>query len=104
MSSEKNVSTEKYEFPYFDNNEYIVDYKGNADEEIEKPNTIVWDTFLTSNEISAIHSSINLLGDKLDNTCEDEWSDDEEKQQLTETMKYLCRIVHRVYDKDGSYL
>ena len=66
--------------------------------------TLVWDTFLTNNEISAIHSSINLLGDKIDNTYEDEWNDEEEEQQYKETLKYLCRVVHRIYDQDGRSL
>ena len=69
-----------------------------------KEKTIVWDTFLTNNENSAINSAINIIGDKLDNTLDDEWSSEEEKQQHTETMKYLCRIVHRTYDQDGRYL
>lgn len=98
------MSNEVYEFPYFDNDEYIEEYKGNPNEETIKEQLIVWDTFLTNNENSAINSAINIIGDKLDNTLEDEWSCEEEKQQHTETMKYLCRIVHRTYDKDGRYL
>ena len=98
------MSNEQYQFPTFDNDEYIKEYKGNPTEEVSKEKPVVWDTFLTNNEISAIHSSINLLGDKIDNTYEDEWNDEEEEQQYKETLKYLCRVVHRIYDQDGRSL
>jgi len=97
------MSKEEYQFPYFDNDEYIKEYKGNTNDEISKKQPI-WDTILTNNEISAIHSAINMIGDKLDNTIEDEWSDEEEKIQHQQTIKYLSRITDRVYDKDGRYL
>ena len=98
------MSNEEYQFPYFDNDEYIKEYKGNTNEEVSKEKPVVWDTFLTNNEISALHSAINMIGDKIDNTVEDEWLDEEDKQRHTETIKYLSRITHRVYDKDGRYL
>ena len=53
--------SEVYEFPYFDNDEFIEEYKGNTNEEVSKEKTIVWDTFLTNNENSAINSAINII-------------------------------------------
>ena len=65
---------------------------------------VIWDTFQTDTETLAIGSAINLLSEVVENTLDEEWNDEEEKQKYTETLKHLCRVYIKNSDKDGRYL
>ena len=58
-----------------------------ADEENNNEDVLVWDTFQTDDEISALCSAINIIGETIDNTLEGEWADEEQEEQYKQTMK-----------------
>lgn len=108
----------KYKFPTFDNEYYNEKYAGiknslNYDESediqtLKKENNnedvLVWDTFQTDDEISALCSAINIIGETIDNTLEGEWADEEQEEQYKQTMKHLCRLSNRYPDRMGRKL
>ena len=47
--------------------------------------------------------AIYFLGEKIDNTYDDEWIDDE-KPEYEETMKHLCRLYGRYSNRNGRKL
>ena len=65
---------------------------------------LVWNTFLTDQEVSSISSAISIIGETMDNIWENEWTDEEQKKQYEQTMKYLGRISNRLLDKQGEQL
>ena len=103
----------KYKFPAFDNEYYNEKYAGiknslNYDESediqtLKKENNnedvLVSDTFQTDDEISALCSAINIIGETIDNTWEREWADEEQEEQYKQTMKHLCRLSNRYPDR-----
>ena len=108
----------QYEFRTFDNEYYekkyskindALNYNENEDietirKESKSDKVIVWDTFLTNEEISALSSAINIIGETIDNIWESEWNDEEQKEQYEQTMKHLCRLSNRLIDKQGRLL
>ena len=65
---------------------------------------LVLDTFQTDDEISALCSAINIIGETIDNTLEGEWADEEQEEQYKQTMKHLCRLSNRYPDRMGRKL
>ena len=112
------MTNKKYEFPSFNNEYYQEKYAGiknslNYDENediqtLKKENNnedvLVWDTFQTDDEISALCSAINIIGETIDNTLEGEWADEEQEEQYKQTMKHLCRLSNRYPDRMGRKL
>ena len=112
------MTNKKYEFPSFNNKYYQEKYTGiknslNYDENediqtLKKENNnedvLVWDTFQTDDEISALCSAINIIGETIDNTLEGEWADEEQEEQYKQTMKHLCRLSNRYPDRMGRKL
>jgi hypothetical protein len=115
---ENKMINKKYKFPTFDNEYYNEKYAGiknslNYDESediqtLKKENNnedvLVWDTFQTDDEISALCSAINIIGETIDNTLEGEWADEEQEEQYKQTMKHLCRLSNRYPDRMGRKL
>jgi|TARA_B100001971_G_scaffold23967_1_gene18651 hypothetical protein len=115
---ENKMINKKYKFPAFDNEYYNEKYAGiknslNYDESediqtLKKENNnedvLVWDTFQTDDEISALCSAINIIGETIDNTLEGEWADEEQEEQYKQTMKHLCRLSNRYPDRMGRKL
>jgi len=115
---ENKMINKKYKFPAFDNEYYNEKYAGiknslNYDESediqtLKKGNNnedvLVWDTFQTDDEISALCSAINIIGETIDNTLEGEWADEEQEEQYKQTMKHLCRLSNRYPDRMGRKL
>ena len=121
MSKEKmkkENDKKQYKFPMFDNEDYMkkfignfnaVSYDENEDiQTLKKENNnedvLVWDTFQTDDEISALCSAINIIGETIDNTLEGEWADEEQEEQYKQTMKHLCRLSNRYPDRMGRKL
>ena len=121
MSKEKmkkENDKKQYEFPMFDNEDYMKKFIGNfnavsydENEDIQtlkkehnNEDVYVWDIFQTNQEISAINSAIQILGQEIDNTMDNEWVDEETKEQYEETMKHLCRLTKRGGIKNGRLL
>jgi hypothetical protein len=113
-----NIEVKKqFEYPHKDIEHYIKEYIDNFNavtydksediqtikEEHNDKNVYVFDTFTTTQEQSALASAIYLLGEKIDNTYDDEWIDDE-KPEYEETMKHLCRLYGRYSDRQGRKL
>jgi len=115
---ENKMINKKYKFPAFDNEYYNEKYAGiknslNYDESediqtLKKENNnedvLVSDTFQTDDEISALCSAINIIGETIDNTLEGEWADEEQEEQYKQTMKHLCRLSNRYPDRMGRKL
>jgi len=115
---ENKMINKKYKFPAFDNEYYNEKYAGiknslNYDESediqtLKKENNnedvLVSDTFQTDDEISALCSAINIIGETIDNTWEREWADEEQEEQYKQTMKHLCRLSNRYPDRMGRKL
>jgi predicted oxidoreductase len=121
MSKEKmkkENDKKQYKFPMFDNEDYMKKFIGNfnavsydENEDIQtlkkehnNEDVYVRDIFQTNQEISAINSAIQILGQEIDNTMDDEWVDEETKEQYEETMKHLCRLTKRGGNKNGRLL
>ena len=114
----KENDKKQYKFPMFDNEDYMKKFIGNfnavsydENEDIQtlkkehnNEDVYVWDIFQTNQEISAINSAIQILGQEIDNTMDDEWVDEETKEQYEETMKHLCRLTKRIGNKNGRLL
>lgn len=112
------MSKEQYEFPMFDNEYYEKKYSGidnsliydeqkdidTIRKESNSDPVLVWNTFLTDQEVSSISSAISIIGETMDNIWENEWTDEEQKKQYEQTMKYLGRISNRLLDKQGEQL
>ena len=67
---------------------------------------MVWDTWYTDKEASALKSAIKILSEKVENEfCETDSDYDEEQKELYEqTLKHLCRLYTRNSEQDGRYL
>ena len=116
--SKSKMTKKQYEFPMFDNEDYMKKFIGNfnavsydENEDIQtlkkehnNEDVYVWDIFQTYQEISAINSAIQILGQEIDNTMDNEWVDEETKEQYEETMKHLCRLTKRIGNKNGRLL
>jgi|TARA_Y100000294_G_C8350408_1_gene254479 hypothetical protein len=112
------MTNKKYKFPPFNNEYYQEKYAGiknslNYDENediqtLKKENNnedvLVWDTFQTNDEISALCSAINIIGETIDNTWKNEWMNEEQEEQYKQTMKHLCRLSNRYPDRMGRKL
>jgi hypothetical protein len=108
---------EQFNYPMRDIEHYMKEYIGNFNavsyDENEDIQTIkkehknkdmyVFDTFTTNQEQEALSSAIYFLGEKIDNTYDDEWIDDE-KPEYEETMKHLCRLYGRYSNRNGRKL
>ena len=108
---------EQFNYPMRDIEHYMKEYIGNFNavsydenediqtikEEHKNKDVYVLDTFITNLEQEALSSAIYLLGEKMENTYDDEWIDSE-KLEHEETMKHLCRLYGRYSDRDGRKL
>jgi hypothetical protein len=108
---------EQFEYPMRDIEHYMKEYIGNFNavsydenediqtikEEHKSEDVYVFDAFTTSLEQEALESAIYLLGDKIGNTYDKQWIDNE-KPEYEETMKHLCRLYGRYSDSNGRKL
>ena len=108
---------EQFNYPMRDIEHYMKEYIGNFNavsydenediqtikEEHKNKDVYVFDTFATNQEQEALSSAIYFLGEKIENTYDDEWIDSE-KLEHEETMKHLCRLYGRYSDRDGRKL
>jgi hypothetical protein len=113
-----NIKVEKqFNYPMRDIEHYIKEYIGNFNavsydenediqtikEEHKNKDVYVFDTFATNQEQEALSSAIYFLGEKIENTYDDEWIDSE-KLEHEETMKHLCRLYGRYSNRNGRKL